>query len=262
MTDSDVATLDPEPGPLQEESHADSAERALIEEARRHRRRRWRRGTAAALLLAAGGIALGLVLSGGNSATSTTSGTRGSFPTSHHTFGATSTRGWAEHTFTDDGLAVQIRYPSSWTKQLGSCGFDYADDWAAVANFPLNRTWCRVRGPVYWSQIGTFPATGGVLMTLGTSGYGPIPRGLPTTGRALIIDGRRARLSVEQTGPYLGTGSTGARLYSIADGHTQGHFDLSFTYSGSPSPRMVAELAAVADSVRIRPDPDAPYRMN
>jgi hypothetical protein len=134
-----------------------------------------------------------------------------------------------------------------------------------VANFPLNPHWCTFDNGAgasgvacIWNEVGAFPEDG-VLMTLGTGGYGPGPssQGLGP-GQPITINGREARLvENDNGGDCLGVGATSFRSFTVKDGKSQGVFNISFCFSGPGDRVLQHEARVVVATLRMRSDPKA-----
>ena len=249
---------------------ADDYAKALFEEARRRRRRRWWLGTVVVVcaLVAVGAL---YVVHANNGGGNTGGPTAGSDSLSRVPTGPTFDQpsnlpsSWVESTYRADGLLVTMNHPPSWTARLPGRGFHYADVWSFVANFPLNPHWCTFNNGVggsgvacIWKQVGTFPKNG-VLMTLGTGGYGPGPSTQALGGgKPISINGREARMLVFDTGQgCLGVGEKSSLRFTVKDGERQGEFNLLFCFSGPKDRVLQNEARVVVATLHMRPDPKA-----
>ncbi len=109
-----------------------------------------------------------------------------------------------------------------------------------------------------WKNVGTFPAHG-VLMTLGTSGYGPGPtsQGLGP-GARISINGREARMIQEDNGgSCLGVGASSSLGITVNDGEDQGVFNASFCFSGPNEAVRQNQAKVVVSTLHLRSDPTA-----
>lgn len=159
-----------------------------------------------------------------------------------------------------DGLKAEISHPPSWRTQLPGRAFHYDDTWAYVGSFGLNRSWCGNppnSGACIWSQLGRFP-DGGILMTIGTYGYGPAPGNagpLLGTGSVLTVAGHRARKTIGSGSSCLGTGADRSVTYDVQDGRPQGALVVSFCSRGLSSGRLGTLAAEVVGSLRLKSAP-------
>lgn len=244
---------------------ADEQPEALFEEARRLRRRRWWLGVVVVVcaLVAASALYVvqvhhGASRTGGPSAGSETVPRVPPGPTFNQPNDIPSS--WVKTKYRADGLLVTLTRPPSWRPRLPAQGDVYSDIWSFVANFPLNRNCVTVsHGGCVWRGGGTFPKNG-VLMTLGTGGYGPtqVSQGLGP-GRPISINGRDARMVLTGNDDgCLGVGASSSLDFAVKDGERQGEFDLSFCFSG-PKDRVLQDQARlVVATLHMRSDPDAP----
>ncbi len=164
-----------------------------------------------------------------------------------------STAGWTVDTFAGSGVRVTLEHPSDWARQLHAYDFHYHQALGLLANWPLHE-FCHIGpspGSCVWNAIGT-PPPSGVIVGVGTAGYGPglsltTPPGLP-----LIINGRRAGRSAFLDGRCGAAARAETIAYGIEDGLSQGYVTLDICFIPSGNARLTAIADQVAHTVRIQ----------
>ncbi len=166
---------------------------------------------------------------------------------------------WVVQEFHGDGLVVTLDHPAPWHSQLQPLSIHYAAVFGYLANYPLQPFCTHPSATSFecsWANVGKIPLDG-VVVSFGTSGYGPGPgvkaqllsQGTPTT-----IDGRRASERSGSGSVCGGSGADHALTLWIDDGKAAGVFDISFCWHGS-DPSLAEAVNKVATTLTLRPDP-------
>ena len=119
---------------------------------------------------------------------------------------------WMVQEFHGDGLVVTLDHPTAWHSQLQALSIHYAAVFGYLANYPLQQFCTHPSATSFecsWANVGKIPM-GGVLVSFGTTGYGPGPgvkAQILSQGTPTMIDGRRAS---ERSGSGSVCGGSGA----------------------------------------------------
>lgn len=172
----------------------------------------------------------------------------------------TPARAWVVRTYPGDGMVATLTQPPDWTVQLPPANAHYAAVFAYLGSFPLRPFCHKTANRVFCSpgEAGAFPP-GGVVVILGTGGYGPGPQSrerLLSYGRPTKLGGRRASVQQLDGRSCLGSGADHQLLYRVDDGRAQGLFSISFCWRGDGA-SLGRDVRRVASSLRLRPDPTA-----